>query len=111
MNYKKEGLPYVICVGYSKLPDGMAAKNAYGNMGVGIKIDKKTNEVISTSATFITDMCSSFLNEIFVGYDLDNGIEEPIHDFEKSYYGLGKKAIIAAIRDAYNQYLIYKTTK
>ncbi|MGE5630343.1 MAG: DUF3870 domain-containing protein [Caulobacteraceae bacterium] len=102
---------YIICVGYSKLPDGMAAKNLYGNMGIGLKIDEETHEVINVSATFVTNMCSDFVNEILVGHCMDDGIDRVTDEFERKYYGLGKKSIIAAIRDAYNQYQIYVSTK
>lgn len=102
---------YIICVGYSKLPDGMTAKNLYGNMGIGLKIDEETHGIISVSATFVTNMCSSFIDEMMVGHCMDDGIDSVIDEFEGKYYGLGKKSIIAAIRDAYNQYQIYVSSK
>jgi len=99
----------IICTGYSRLPDGMAAKNLFGVMGVGFEIDPITDCVVNTSSTFVTNMCTDFIKSVFNGHDLKEGIEEPIEKFEKRYFGLGKKAIIAAMRDAYNQYLIYKS--
>jgi hypothetical protein len=100
----------IVCVGYSRLPEGMAAKNLYGTMGIGFEIEIGTNIIKNTSSTFVTNMCSDFLNNIFVNHCLDDGIEDPINEFEKRYFGLGKKAVIAAIRDAYNQFQIYKAT-
>jgi hypothetical protein len=100
----------IICVGYSRLPEGMAAKNLYGTMGVGLEIDPCTNRIVKTSSTFITNMCSEFLNDILVGHCLDDGIEQPIAEFERRYFGLGKKAVVSAIRDAFNQYKIYKSS-
>lgn len=98
----------IICVGYSRLPDGMAAKSLYGAMGVGFEVDVTTKCIINTSATFVTDMCNSFIGEIFNGHNLDEGVDRPIEIFERRYFGMGKKAIISAIHDAYNQYLTYK---
>ncbi len=101
----------IFCTGYARLPDGMAAKNLYGVMGVGLEIDPHTDRVINASSTFITNMCTGFIQDILVNHDLKQGIESPIQRFEKRYYGLGKKAIISAIRDAYNQFEIYKSMK
>ncbi|WP_342506099.1 DUF3870 domain-containing protein [Sporosarcina sp. FSL K6-2383] len=101
----------IICTGYSRLPDGMAAKNLYGVMGVGFEVDPSTDEIIKTSSTFITNMCTDFLNSIFEGHSLAQGIEEQVEIFESRYFGLGKKAIVMAIKDAYNQYLIYTSMK
>lgn len=98
----------IICVGYSRLPEGMTGYKLYGSMGVGLEIDVKTNKIINATATFVTSMCTSFLCDIFKGHDVNQGIEEPIKKFEEKYYGMGKKAIIAAVNDAYNQYLMYK---
>lgn len=98
----------IICSGYSKLPDGMPAKNLFGVMGVGMEVDPQTCCVVNASSTFVTNMCADFVKSILVGHNLNTGIDAPIHEFEQRYFGLGKKAIIAAIRDAYNQFEIYK---
>ena len=99
----------IICTGYSRLPDGMTAKNLYGVMGVGFEVDPKTDCIVNASSTFVTNMCTDFIKSIFTGHDLKEGIEGPIEKFERRYFGLGKKAIVAAMRDAYNQYSIYKS--
>jgi len=106
-----ESIDTIICTGYSRLPDGMAAKNLYGVMGVGFEIDPDTDVIINTSSTFITNMCTDFINSIFKGHNLTDGIDIQIEVFEKRYFGLGKKAIIMAMKDAYNQFLIYSSMK
>lgn len=100
----------IICTGYSKLPDGMAAKNLFGVMGVGLEVDPQTCRVVNASSTLVTNMCTDFIAGILVGHCLLEGIEMPIQAFEQRYFGLGKKAIVAAIRDAYNQFEIYRAT-
>ncbi|MDA5107985.1 DUF3870 domain-containing protein [Brevibacillus sp. LEMMJ03] len=99
----------IFCTGYARLPDGMAAKNLYGVMGVGFEIDPETDKIVNASCTFVTNMCNDFIKSILVGHDLKNGVDLPIQTFEKRYFGLGKKAIVSAIRDAYNQFEIYKS--
>lgn len=101
----------IICTGYSRLPEGMAAKNLYGVMGIGFEIDAKTDRVLNVSSTFITSMCSDFFQSIFVGHDLKLGLDRQIEEFESRYFALGKKAVVVAIKDAYNQFLIYKNEK
>ncbi|WP_042476334.1 DUF3870 domain-containing protein [Bacillus ndiopicus] len=98
----------IICTGYARLPEGMAAKNLYGVMGIGFEIDSETDRIINVSSTFVTSMCSDFLQSIFVGHDMKLGLEEQIEQFENRYFALGKKAVSVAIRDAHNQFLIYK---
>lgn len=109
LSYSKKDI--IICTGYSKLPDGMAAKNLYGVMGIGFEIDPKTDIIVNASSTLVTNMCSDFIRDILIGHDLKNGIDGPIQDFERRYFGLGKKAIVAAMRDAYNQFEIYRSMK
>ncbi|GED67237.1 hypothetical protein BRE01_09390 [Brevibacillus reuszeri] len=99
----------IFCTGYSRLPDGMAAKNLYGVMGVGFEIDPESDKIVNASCTFVTNMCNDFIKSILVGHDLKNGVDLPIQKFERRYFGLGKKAIVSAIRDAYNQFEIYKS--
>lgn len=108
LNSKKD---IIVCTGYSKLPDGMAAKNLFGVMGIGMEIDRTTDIIVNASSTLVTNMCSDFIRDILVGHDLKNGIDLPIQDFESRYFGLGKKSIVAALRDAYNQFEIYRSMK
>lgn len=98
----------IICTGYARLPEGMAAKNLYGVMGIGFEIDGRTDQILNVSSTFITSMCADFLQSIFCGHDLNLGLEKQIEEFENRYFAVGKKAVVVAIRDAYNQFLIYK---
>lgn len=101
----------IICTGYARLPEGMAAKNLYGVMGIGFEIDAETDRILKVSSTFITSMCSDFFQTIFEGHDLNLGLDEQIKEFESRYFALGKKAVTVAIKDAYNQFLIYKNEK
>ncbi|MEH7346506.1 DUF3870 domain-containing protein, partial [Bacillus sp. JJ1532] len=81
----------------------------FGVMGIGFEIDPNTDCIINASSTLVTNMCTDFIKSIFIGHYINEGIEEPIKRFERRYYGLGKKAIISAMQDAYNQYSIYKS--
>ena len=101
----------IICTGYARLPEGMAAKNLYGVMGIGFEIDAETDCILNVSSTFITSMCSDFFQTIFEGHNLNEGLENQIKEFEGRYFAIGKKAVTVAIRDAYNQFLIYKNQK
>jgi hypothetical protein len=62
-------------------------------------------------AVLVTNMCTDFIKSILVGHDFNKGNEAPIQKFEQRYFRLGEKAMISAIRDAYNQFEIYKSMK
>lgn len=99
----------IICSGYSRLPEGMTAKEVYGVFGLGLEIETRTGEIIDAVSTLVTPMGNEFLSSVLIGHNiLKHGLDAPIAQIENRYFGAGKKAIIAAIRDANERFEEFK---
>jgi hypothetical protein len=76
----------------------------YSEIVVVMMIDEKIHKIIKADCSLATDLSSEFVQEILIGQNLKNF--QQIEDrFNKKYFGLAKKALIAASRVCHEKYL------
>lgn len=95
----------VLLTGYARLPDSTTAGAIYTNLGIGLEIDPKTHIIEDANATMASDLGRNFITGALIGHCLKEGVDGPVRYVQRHYFGKAKKAIIAAIQDAYTQYL------
>ncbi|WP_240374764.1 DUF3870 domain-containing protein [Bacillus piscicola] len=100
----------VFIAGHSRLPEGMAAQSMFQTLTVTAELDRQYGVILQCSCTLATEHGREFINQLFRGYSLRNGIEKPIKALEENYYGKAKNAIIAALKDLYTQYKALPST-
>lgn len=101
----------ILVGGYSHFPCGVTAHEVYRILGIGLEIDPKTGEIVNVASTFITEMTHEFIKSVLLGQNINNKLDKPIEAINKRYFGKGKKAIIAALLDAYSSYEKYLSNK
>lgn len=95
----------IIITGYAKLPEGTTAGAIYHVLGVGLEIDPDTHVVVSANATMASDLGRGFVTSCLLDHCLKDGIDGPMGEVQRRYWGRAKKAILAAMEDAYRQYV------
>lgn len=99
------GLNTYFLAGHSRLPQGMAAQNVFESLTITVEIDKKYGVIIEASCTLATEHGRHYVQQILKGHSLQDGIEEIVEIFKNDYRGKAANALIAAIKDLYNQYI------
>lgn len=94
----------IFIAGHARLPEGMAAQSMFQTLTVTAEIDRQYGVILECSCTLATKHGREFINYLFRGCSLRDGIEEPINKIEKNYSGKAKNAIIAALKDLHTQY-------
>jgi hypothetical protein len=97
------GKTYFIA-GHSRLPQGMAAKSIYETLTITAEIDKKYGVVVDASCTLATDHGRDFIGRLLRGHSFKDGIDEVIEEVQSYYRGKAQHALVAALRDIYQQY-------
>lgn len=98
----------ILISGYAKLPANITAESVYNTMVVAVRFDKRNGIILNAEASVVTELARTFISELFVGYNLNDGPEELLACFEAYYYGNAKKAIETAIRMVFNRYQEFK---
>ncbi len=95
-------------VGHAKLPRGMPAQSVYDTLGLAVETDPKYFVILRASCTLATAHGQEFISSLLIGFSLLDGIEGPIRVIQERYFGKGKNAIIAALKDLYQDFLEYR---
>lgn len=94
--------------GHSRLPQGMAAQNVFDSLTITVEIDKKYGVIIESSCTLATDHGKDYIQQILKGHSLQDGIEDIVAMLREGYRGKAVNALIAAMKDLYQQYVHFE---
>ncbi len=93
----------VLVTGYAKLPQGITAAELYSIVGVSLIVDRVSGEIKDADCTLVTVVARDFVKKLVVGGNIND--LDPIEiEFERSYLGSAKKALISAIRTCGERY-------
>lgn len=93
----------VFVTGYAKFPKNITGKVFYNDLGIGLIIDREDGEIKDADCTLVTRTGKEFVLELLKGENFLD-IDSLIKRVENHYYGQAQKAIIAALKSAYQQY-------
>jgi hypothetical protein len=89
--------------GYARLPQGTTAEEMYSVMVVGMIVDRNTGLIVDAECSLVTDLARKFIAELLVGKSLNN-VTEIEEALTLRYFGSARKALISAIKIAYEKY-------
>ncbi len=95
----------ILISGYAKLPANTTAEAVYNMLAVVICFDKRSGIIQQAEVTVVTDLARTFVSDLMVGYNLNDGPEGLIEMFENQYYGHAKRAMETAIRTVFVKYV------
>lgn len=97
----------VVFSGSSKLPENVTAKHVFGFLSVELEVDPIDLKIVDVSCTLLPALGEKILVSALVGYKIEQGIKNAVSEIESRFYSTTKRAIIAAIEDAYKRYHDY----
>lgn len=101
----------VLISGYAKLPASTTAEIVYNMLVVAVVFDDRTSVIIDAEASLVTNLGRSFVKDVLVGKELEDGPECIIEELEGHYFGNAKKALETAVRMVFVHYQEYKERK
>ena len=97
----------VLLSGYAKLPNNTTAETVYQFLAVAILFDKRSGIILEAEASMVTSIARRFVSQLLVGYNLNDGPDELMEDFETYYHGNAKRALETAMRMVFSKYEDY----
>ena len=77
---------------------------------VGIILDRERGNIINITCNTVSHITEEFIKSIILGYNLIEYIDEIEEEIKDRFHGIAQKAIIAAIKDARNKYMLIKNS-
>ncbi len=94
----------IIVAGSARLPEGVTAKHVFGCITIELEIDLVDSTIVDVSCTLIPSLGGKILHNALVGSKIDEGIEKAIIQLDSRFFSVTRRAVIAALEDAYRCY-------
>jgi hypothetical protein len=98
----------ILLSGYAKLPSNITAEAVFGVLAIAVLFDKRSGIIIDAEASMVTELSKRFVSDLMKGYNLNDGPDGLIEQFEECYLGNSKKALETAIRSIFVKYEEYR---
>jgi len=109
-NQEEETLKYklrpdtIILVGTARLPEKIRTKDSAGYLAIYLEMDPVNSEIVDVSSTLVPSLGEKILHDALLGCEIKKGIQRAIKQIETRFFSVIKRAIIAALEDAYKLY-------
>ncbi len=93
----------IIVTGSARLPKGITAKHVFGCITIELEIDLVDYTIVDT-CTLVPSLGGKILHNALVGSTVEEGIKEAIVQLDRRFFNINRRAVIAALEDAYRCY-------
>lgn len=97
----------IVINGTARLPENITAKHVFGYFTIELEIDPVDSKIVDISCTLLPFLGEKILSNALLGNEVEEGIKNAIEQLERRFFGVTKRAIIAALEDAYRWYKKY----
>jgi hypothetical protein len=94
----------IIVAGSARLPEEVTAKHVFGCITIELEIDLVDYTIVDFSCTLVPSLGGKLLHNALVGSTVEEGIEKAINQLERRFFNVNRRAVIAALEDAYRWY-------
>jgi len=98
----------IYILGTSKISKNDPISAMYDIFFVGIILERNSGKIIDSTCNMVRDVTTDFIKSILIGYNLLDDINEIIDEIQDRFYGMAQKAVIAAVKDARNKFMMIK---
>lgn len=102
-----EQLETVLVTGYSKAPQGTSMYEIYKHSGIVLEINFETHIIVGVEFTFVADLTKQYFKKLFIGYNLEQGVEPLIKRIKDHYFAPSQTSVIVALQSAVQRYWDY----
>ncbi len=97
----------IIVAGSARLPEEATAKHVFGCITIELEIDPVDSTIVDISCTLIPSLGGKILHNALLGNKVEEGIEKAIIQLDRRFFNVTRRAVIAALEDAYRWYKKY----
>lgn len=96
----------VFVTGVAQISKNDAINTMYGTFSLSLIIDTQNDTIISMSCNMVMPETVEFVRQLLVGKNIVTDLAEMVDTIKKRFLALSQKALIVALRDAQNHYLM-----
>jgi len=94
----------IIIAGSARLPEEVTAKHVFGCITIELEVDPVDSTIVDISCILVPSLGGKILHNALVGRTVEEGIERAITQLDRRFFNVNRRAVIAALEDAYRWY-------
>jgi len=94
----------VVIAGSARLPENITAKHVFGYITIELEIDPVDCVIVDVSCTLLPLLGEKLLHNALLGNKVDEAIRDAVAELDRRFFSVTKRAVIAALEDAYRWY-------
>ncbi len=94
----------VVIAGSARLPENITAKHVFGYLTIELEVDPADLTIVDVSGTMLPFLGEKILHNALLGNKFEEAIQETIEQLDRRFFSVTKRAVIAALEDAYRWY-------
>jgi len=94
----------VVIAGSARLPENITAKHVFGYITIELEIDPVDDTIVDVSCTLLPFLGEKILHKALLGNKVDEAIKDAVIQLNRRFFSVTKRAVIAALEDAYRWY-------
>ena len=94
----------VVIAGSARLPENITAKHVFGYITIELEIDPVDDTIVDVSCTLLPFLGEKILHKALLGNKVDEAIEDAVIQLNRRFFSVTRRAVIAALEDAYRWY-------
>ena len=94
----------IIVAGSARLPENITARHVFGFFAIELEIDPVDCKIVDVSCTMLPSLGEKIVQNALLGNEVEEGIKDAIEQLERRFFSVTKRAVIAALEDAYKWY-------
>lgn len=96
----------VFVTGVAKVSKDDAINAIYGTFSLSLVIDVHSNRIVGLSTNTVMSETKDFLSQLLIGKNIVTDVDLMCNILRRRFLALSQKAVIVALRDAQNHYLM-----
>jgi hypothetical protein len=98
----------ILVTGVAKISKDDPIASSYEVFFVSLVVDRETGVIVDSTCNTARDMTKEFIRSLLVRGNLETGIEDIVAEVQSRFFGLVKKSLVVALKDAHNRFLVLK---
>ena len=100
------GKSSIYITGTAKISNNDPISSIFDTFFIGIIVDRDDGKIIDVTCNMVSEITSDFIKSILIGYNLRDEEDKIVYDIKDRFHGIAQKAVIAALKDARNRYMM-----
>lgn len=96
----------IYVIGTARISENDPISAMFDIFFVGIIVERDTGKIVDVTCNMVREVTADFIKSMLIDYRLGEDIDQIVEEIKDRFYGMAQKAVIAAVKDARNKYLL-----